>query len=48
MIWNLVALIPAALLLRYKSQKLRARLPQHTLADVPVIVLVGADLEDLP
>jgi len=46
--WTVICLIPAALLLRYKSQKLRARLPQHTLADVPVIVLLGADLEDLP
>jgi hypothetical protein len=47
-IWNVIALIPAALLLQHKQRKLRARLPQHTLADVPVIVLVGADLEDLP
>jgi hypothetical protein len=45
--WTLICLTPAALLLAHQIRK-AAQAPkqqQPTLADIPVIVLVGTDLE---
>jgi len=45
--WTLICLTPAALLLAHQVNKARA-LPKPsapTMADIPVIVLIGNDLE---
>jgi len=45
--WTLICLIPAALLFTHQVKKARAMPKQQapTMADIPVIVLVGNDLE---
>jgi hypothetical protein len=45
--WTLICLTPAALLLVHQIRKAAQapKQPQPTLADIPVIVLVGNDLE---
>ena len=45
--WTLICLTPAALLFAHQVKKGRARqaIPGPTMADIPVIVLVGNDLE---
>ena len=45
--WTLICLTPAALLFAHQVKKARAMPKQAapTMADIPVIVLVGNDLE---
>lgn len=45
--WTVLALIPAALLFAHQIRQANAtpKPPAPTLADIPVIVLIGNDLE---
>lgn len=45
--WTAICLMPAALLLIHQIRQAQQtpKQPQPTLADIPVIVLVGNDLE---
>jgi len=45
--WTVVCLIPAALLLAHqiRTAQQAPKQPAPTLADVPVIVMIGEDLE---
>lgn len=45
--WTLICLTPAALLFAHQIRKANAtpKQPQPTMADIPVIVLIGDELE---
>lgn len=44
--WTLISLLPAALLFAYQIRQAQTPKPSTpTMADIPVIVLIGNDLE---
>lgn len=44
--WTLISLLPAALLFAYQIRQAQTpKRPKPTMADIPVIVLIGNDLE---
>ena len=44
--WTLICLAPAALLFAYQIRQAQTtKPPRPTMADIPVIVLIGNDLE---